>query len=487
MVTEEKELDRSRNKFLALLWTVVAVCITFVGCSQMGPISLHHAMINYDSTVVKSEKELLLLNIVRSHYDQPSHFTVCNSTSASFNFSANHQILPTWNNPITLGTTNTLGLNFGFTVSENPTMTIAPMQGKEFAQRFFKPLDTGIATTLFSQKGRNVDKLLRLTAHSFLLIRPNKLSSRTNGEIRKDVLQDVLDFLKQGGSGCFPKGGNQESCLLVNNPPLGGKDSAEPTNSKRPMPTDKVRYELFRQVVLYIKAKELNHDLFFTTLEFEEDVKDSFYKETDSKSINIKDIADALNKEYQIKRVCGGYKLVKPYKVPTVADFPADKLDASHLKLIAEDFDLFGHLKSGLSVILVLLRKDPWPIYGLFRLRNFSEVLHFLGESLKKKAGYHYEIPVKPSKYTKCLAALQPGIFDNPDLTLKINSETPSSESETPSSKYVAVSVNYDGEPFSISWEPTRWDIQVFNLLYAIFQMNRVEPKVSAPSTVIAK
>ena len=468
MIIEEKELGQSRNKIRALFWIVMAACIMFASCSRLGPISLNRAVINYDSNVLKSEKELVLLNIVRMHDDQPSHFTVSGDIKATFTFSTTNGIFPTWNIPLAGslgGTTNTLGLNLNATVSESPTITITPMEGKDFAARLLKPMDSVVANMVLSQKAIQIDKLLRLTGHSFLMIRPK---DEGDEKWTDDYPKEVLEYLQKKYE-CFTKEGDR-SCFLVNRPPIMGEEPAEKTERS---------YELFRQVVLQIKAIERTGHLQFFPLEFDQDIEGTF----STVKPTPKDMIDALDKQYRFTETDGprkGFKLTKPYTILALSDFPLNKLDKATLKKIAKALELSDYIKLDQSVIIVLLReKTNWPIYGLFRLRNFTQVLQFLAESLNKDPGYHREYDVAPSRFTEALAPLQPGVFDNPPLTLEILSgKIPTRE--------VAAAVDYNGESFWIS-SSQRWNRQVFNLLYEIFQMNRIEAPVSPTLVSIPK
>jgi hypothetical protein len=194
----------------------------------------------------------------------------------------------------------------------------------------------------------------------------------------------------------------------------------------------------------------------------------------------------------------GGWKLTKPYTILAISDFPKDELDKTTLEEIATQLELSDHIKLDQSVIIVLLRGSPnyqkanWPIYGLFRLRNFTQVLQFLAESLKRQPGYRREYDVDLSPFTKALLArnnLKPGDLDNPPLTLTVGS------GNTPPEDAV-VNVRHSGESYWVSSapdqtvapsQPIRWDKQVFELLYDIFQMNRIEPSVSPTLVSIGK
>src|SRR5262249_52337273 len=110
-----------------LLLPLAAIALTTIsGC--IGNIALDHAVIDYDTTTAQSISKQLLLNIARASYNQPMHFTAISSIAATYKFSASagtaaaqagssgHVVVPI----ITAG------------VEENPTISIAPMQGEEF-------------------------------------------------------------------------------------------------------------------------------------------------------------------------------------------------------------------------------------------------------------------------------------------------------------------------------------------------------------------
>ncbi len=66
---------------------LLLICsLSLAGC--VGPVSLHEAVLGYDETVSRLERELLLVNIARSHHNLPSHFTVTSNIAATFDYRA---------------------------------------------------------------------------------------------------------------------------------------------------------------------------------------------------------------------------------------------------------------------------------------------------------------------------------------------------------------------------------------------------------------
>src|SRR5712664_2664471 len=108
---------------LALAITATAGCVSTV--------VLDRAVIAYDETTTASVSKLLLLNIARARNDQPIHFTQISSIAATYRFSLNA-------GSAVAQTGEHGGLIvpvLGGAAEENPTISIAPMQGEEFTQR----------------------------------------------------------------------------------------------------------------------------------------------------------------------------------------------------------------------------------------------------------------------------------------------------------------------------------------------------------------
>ena len=62
----------------------------------------------------------------------PVHFTLATSIAATFEYQANAAIL---------GPFSDVGLSMGVSAAENPTVTIVPIQGKQFTERVLTPLE----------------------------------------------------------------------------------------------------------------------------------------------------------------------------------------------------------------------------------------------------------------------------------------------------------------------------------------------------------
>lgn len=138
--------------------------LTVWGC--VSPIALHTATLEYDRSVSRIETELLLLNIARHRHYHPIHFTAVSSIAATFNFSVSSGAsLLLADNP---GTGSHAGLTLGASASENPTITIVPIQGEEFTKRILTPMDDSKVAFLAHQ-GFDLAIILRLMVHGIAL------------------------------------------------------------------------------------------------------------------------------------------------------------------------------------------------------------------------------------------------------------------------------------------------------------------------------
>lgn len=150
-----------RNAVLLLssLW----MSLIWSGC--VSPVAMHRAVLEYDWTVNRIETELLLLNIARTRYHEPIHFTAVSNIAATFDFRVNTGLAG-----LLAGApgADSLSLSLGSSAAENPTVTIIPIQGKEFTTRLLTPL---AEETIFflAQQGIDPAILLRLVSRGIIL------------------------------------------------------------------------------------------------------------------------------------------------------------------------------------------------------------------------------------------------------------------------------------------------------------------------------
>jgi len=154
------QASAARNRFFATVLGLVGI-LAFNGC--LSSLALHQAVLSYDRVVSEIGSEELLLNIARVRRHHPIHFTAVSSVAATFNFQFSAGAGPPPN-----ATTSGSGLvpMFGGSMSENPTITIIPVEGEEFNQRVLNPFTEDKFLKLHLQ-GADIGLVIRMMASEF--------------------------------------------------------------------------------------------------------------------------------------------------------------------------------------------------------------------------------------------------------------------------------------------------------------------------------
>lgn len=338
----------------ALLWLLASISLQ--GC--LSPLALDHAVMAYDQTTSDIQSQQLLLNIARAHQHQPLHFTGVSNIAATFNFQFNAGATPA----LTGESGALLTPIFGGTVSENPTISIVPIEGEEFTRRLLTPFPESKLTMLLRQ-GADVDLILRLLA----------------GELRL-------------------KGHGQDAVY----------------NNK---PSDREGYQKFRQLVTQISTVQDRHHLFIEPLQF--DQRWDIAVDT----LSPEQIA-LLQKEFEVEyqpmtKLLTLTKRVTGHIVMTNYD-PQLLSNAERIALNTEAD------RAARNDVMVDLRPayigGEVPIHGFFRLRSFYNVLNFIGRDIDDEREFAVDkLPATPRVSENPVHALEIAISeDEPEQTTAV-------------------------------------------------------------------
>lgn len=307
------------------LWIGLVDLATLSGC--LSPVTLTRAVIAYDDAITESQSKQLLMNIARAQHHQPIHFTGVSNVAATFDFRFTAGATPALAG---LASTQILPLISG-NVAENPTISIAPIEGEDFTRRLLTPFNQSKLTLLLRQ-GVDIDLLLRLMAK----------------ELR----------LK----------GTEGAVAYRNNP------------------SDQVGYEMFRRVVLHLSTIQDHNSLHVEPLIIER----SWTIPADSVTAEG---FKALEQEYQVtyNREDKTYTLLKQVEGGTlITNYDPDSLSKEErLRLHQEDEQVL------VNDVTIDIRPGhyggDWPLRGDFRLRSFNAMLNFLGLSIAEEPEYHVD------------------------------------------------------------------------------------------------
>jgi hypothetical protein len=295
------------------------------GC--LSPVTLTRAVIAYDDAITESQSKQLLVNIARAQHHQPIHFTGVSNVAATFDFRFTAGATPA----LTGDASRSILPVIGGSVAENPTISIAPIEGEDFTKRVLTPFSQSKLTLLLRQ-GVDIDLLLRLMAKELRL---------------------------KGNEGAVPYRNN---------------------------PSDHIGYEMFRRVVLHLSAIQDHNNLHVEPMLIERSWT------IPAESITAEGFK-ALEQEYQVtyNRQDKTYTLRKQVEGGTlITNYDPDLLSKEErLRLQSEDeqvlvndvtFDIRpGHYGG------------DWPLKGDFRLRSFNAMLNFLGLSIAEEPEYHVD------------------------------------------------------------------------------------------------
>ena len=311
-----------------VLAMAVARCVTtLLICSLQGcfsPMALDYAVIEYDKTTTNILSKLILLNIARSHQHQPMHFTGVSNIAATFNFQFNAGATPAF----TGENGSVMTPVFGGTMSENPTISIVPIEGEEFTRRLLTPFQENKLTLLLRQ-GADVDLILRLLA----------------GELRIN-------------------GGKQQG--IYNNKPNDAKG-----------------YRMFRQAVLHMSSIQDRNKLFVEPLMFDQQwtlpAESLMAEQMAALQKDFKIDYQAQSKQVTLSKRVTGHIVLTNYDPATLSNEERIRLQEEADQ--SADNDVMVDIRPGYP-------GGEWPIHGVFRLRSFHNILNFIGQSISDNPEY---------------------------------------------------------------------------------------------------
>jgi hypothetical protein len=296
------------------------ITLALSGC--LGPVSLHLAVLGYDRTVSQIEQEMLLINIARVGHRRPVHFTVTTSIAATFDYRASANAAVIYNsNPGFVAPS----VSVGATAAENPTLSIVPIQGREFTERILTPMNEAKFEFLVFQ-GSAIDLVMRLMADGIEVQTPE-------GRFERFILN---------------------------------------------WPTRPKEYEEFRRIALQLAWLNANRKLFVGRLSFTEPTRATL-----SGPPPAEEIRKAVEKDYrwrqgpdadvyELGRRVTGRVVITNYDPRALTDAERAELNARASNNPA-------------NFVLIDIRPEhpggDWPLFGALKLRSFNVVLEFVAES----------------------------------------------------------------------------------------------------------
>jgi len=443
----------SSLRLLLGIFTLVALS----GC--LSPMALNRAVIEYDAAVTSATSKQLLINIARAHHHEPVHFTGVSNIAATFSFSASAGATPA---PGGLAG-QALAPIFGGSVTENPTISIVPIEGEEFAKRLFTPFQQNKLALLLRQR-IDIDLLLRMMAQEMRLQShgPGRahhgVENLGEEERRRHQHQHQGEQVVPRDS-LSPEERQHRLRLRRHGQPV----------SYRNTPSDTAGYEMFRRVALHLSAIQDQNQLYVEPMVFQRSW-------TIPASAVSAEGFQALEKEFVVlyNQPDNTYVLNKQVPGPIlITNYDPDILCCEERALLNDLARTWNE-----NDVAFDIRPDypggEWPMRGAFRLRSFHAILNFIGRSIDTEPEYHVEKDPRTPPIIR---------DENPVSTMELI------VSDSPIPK-ASLSVHSHDRYYAVNTTGSlgQWNRDAFQLLFVLFQMTMIEmPRPGVPSITIAK
>jgi hypothetical protein len=176
-------------KLLQYLSAIIIVML-FTGCGAIGPRIVSDSRDGFNTALLNSEEQQLLLNIVRMQYGDRPYFLGVSSINASNSLTTSGSAAATW-------VTKQTGVSFGVAPSvsytDAPTLTFNPLQGEHFTRQILAPISME-NIYLFLQSGWSVARVFRVLVQSIGQL-DNAGGSTRPSTSHVPVYKDYVEFV----------------------------------------------------------------------------------------------------------------------------------------------------------------------------------------------------------------------------------------------------------------------------------------------------
>ncbi len=187
------------NVKIGIIFMILTLAVT--GCS-VGPTMMRANHLTYNDAVQLTERQELLLNIVRLRYNEGPEFLATSSISTQY-------VLD-----LSAGAGGVVGddqdertelfdFNGGIGYSERPTITFTPQNEQEFTRQLISPIELEIIYLLVNY-GWDIDRVLRMTVNGMNGLRNDTLREDPTAiyadrlQVFADTVETMRDLQKQG-------------------------------------------------------------------------------------------------------------------------------------------------------------------------------------------------------------------------------------------------------------------------------------------------
>ena len=115
--------------------------VSIVGCRSIGPVGIHMDRESYNNIVLQTEREQLLMNIVRLRYLEGSQYTQISAITASYslNESLSGNVTTSSSPPYILSSLGS-SISPSISYSDSPTISYTPLSNSDFTKSLLTPI-----------------------------------------------------------------------------------------------------------------------------------------------------------------------------------------------------------------------------------------------------------------------------------------------------------------------------------------------------------
>ena len=172
-------------QFFLYIW-LAAIPLILAGCG-VGPSMMRADRLTYNDAIQFTERQELLLNIVRLRYNEGPEFLATNSISTQFTLDLGAAAGANVGDDQEQRT-NLFNIGGAIGYSERPTITFTPRNEKEFTQQLISPIELEVIFLLINY-GWDIDRVLRLTSEG--------INGLRNDTIRETPLINYESYLRE--------------------------------------------------------------------------------------------------------------------------------------------------------------------------------------------------------------------------------------------------------------------------------------------------
>jgi hypothetical protein len=159
LLAETCVATRAKWETSGLIVAVIALSFLVSACASFGPERIPPDSFDYNQALGRTNKEQMLLNLVRLRYEDVPVFLTVSSLLTQYTYTGNANLSAGASGSSSIDTLFSAGVGGGVRYAERPTITYTPLTGEDFSKQLLSPIPSNLIFSLL-QSGFPGDELL---------------------------------------------------------------------------------------------------------------------------------------------------------------------------------------------------------------------------------------------------------------------------------------------------------------------------------------